>query len=31
MIIANYAEFIQAINSLFNADEVNDYTSFVQS
>ncbi len=31
MIIANYDEFIQVINSLFNADEVNDYTSFAQS
>jgi len=28
MIIANYDEFIQVINSLFNSDEVNDFTSF---
>ncbi|MBR1600469.1 MAG: PcfJ domain-containing protein [Alphaproteobacteria bacterium] len=31
MIIANYDEFIQVINSLFNADEISDYTSFAQS
>ena len=29
MIIANYDEFIQVINSLFNADKVNDFTSFI--
>ena len=30
MIIANYNEFIQVINTLFGSDEVNDFTSFKQ-
>ncbi|MBQ8482132.1 MAG: PcfJ domain-containing protein [Alphaproteobacteria bacterium] len=31
MIIANYDEFIQVINSLFHDNEVNNYNSFVQA